>query len=138
MMDSCRLWARLVGLGVAVMVAVAATQLLTLGFETRPLISQATESALTDWVRRPPQPGAGILAAIAVVLGGIAALVGGLWPRRGPAAIVTRRADGWTRVDRKSLQAAIERRLRDRRPAKQGEDHGLPDRAHRPRHHLRR
>jgi hypothetical protein len=111
MLDSSRLWARIIGLGVAAIVAVAATQLLTLGFETEPLVSRTAVSTVTDWVRRPPQPGAGILAAIAVVLGGIAALLGGLWPRRGSAAIITRRRDGWTRIDRKSLQDAIERRL---------------------------
>ena len=111
MLDSTRRWARLIGLSVAATALVAATQLLTLGLETRPLISRSTLSTFTNWVERPPQPGAGILVAVAVVLAGVAALVGGLWPRRGPAAIVTRRRDGWTRIDRKSLEDAIERRL---------------------------
>lgn len=111
MLDAVRLWARIVGLCVAAASAVAATQFLTLGFETKPLMTTDTVATLTDWIRRPPMPGPGVLAAIALAVAGFAALAGTVWPRRGPSAITTRRRLGWTRIDRRSLEAAIQRRL---------------------------
>jgi hypothetical protein len=45
------------------------------------------------------------------VLAGLGALVGLLWPNPVPTAITTRRNDGWTRVDRRSLASAITRHL---------------------------
>lgn len=111
MLDISRLWARIVGLGVAVTVMVTATQLLSLGLQTTPLLSRATIDTITGPVLGTPSPGVGIMVAVALVGAGALALAGSLWPHRGPAALTTRRRSGWTRVDRRSLALAVRRHL---------------------------
>lgn len=111
MLDWTRVWARIVGLGVVATLAGAATQLLSIGFGMTPLVSEGNLRAIVDWILRSPQPGAGILIAVVLCVAGLAALLGALSPRRGPAAITIRRETGWTRIDRKSLAAAIQREL---------------------------
>jgi len=104
--------ARLANIVVAFLVALLATQLLSIGFEAAPPLSEGTIESTTDWIRRPPLAGAGILIGIILTTLGVVVLVGAFWPTRmSTPSITTRRRDGWTRLDRTSLTAAIDREL---------------------------
>jgi hypothetical protein len=103
-----------VGLAVAGIVLTAATQLLLHGFETDPMLSAGTVDSLADWIERRPREGAALLGGIALCLLGVA-LSWLAWTSRvdHQIAITTRRANGWTKVDRKTLAEALARRLED-------------------------
>ncbi len=103
---------RFLNVCVALIVALLAAQLLFIGFESEPLVSAQTLDSTTSWVERRPLAGAGILTGIGGVALGVAGLIGSLLPqKRTPASVTTRRQDGWTKLDRSSLEAAIERDL---------------------------
>lgn len=100
------------GLAAAAVVLVIAVQHLLLGFEATPLIGRDLLEDLTSWMRRRPPVGAGLLGGIVLVVGSA-----GLWwslvrsfgvDRR---VITVRGDDGWTKIDRPSLEEAIERHL---------------------------
>ena len=100
------------GLAVAVIVLMAATQLLLLSFETDPLISEERLADFTGWLENRPRAGIGMLAGIALValaitLGWAIIRTFGVDRR----VITTRREHGWTKLDRPTLEDAIERRL---------------------------
>ena len=96
----------------AAIVLMAATQLILVGFESTPLLSAERVDEIAAWLRRPPLPGAAMLAGIgltAIALGLFVALLSSFGPDR--SVITTRRRGGWTKLDRASLEEAIERRL---------------------------
>lgn len=101
-----------VGLAVASLVLAIAVQLLLLGFEATPLIGRGLLEDLTSWIRRRPRVGAGLLGGIGLVLCSV-----GLWWSLARSLGVDRRVitmrdhDGWTKLDRASLEDAIERHL---------------------------
>ena len=103
---------RVVGLGVAAIVLMAASQLLMLPFETDPLLPQNTIDSLGDWIRRRPLMGPGVLAGGALALLTISLVWA--WVRMlgtGRRVITTRHRKGWTKIDSATLEDAIERRL---------------------------
>ena len=111
-MNYRRLALRVLGLGVAALVLLAATQLLLLSFESDPLFSRSRIETFNDWVRGRPRPGPGILLGVA--LAGVSvwlawAVVKSLGTDR--RVITTRRRGGWTKLDRATLEDSIERRL---------------------------
>lgn len=107
-----RLVLRVLGLAVAAIVLMAATQLLLLSFETDPLFSENQVGDFTDWIERRPRVGGGILVGVALM----ALATALMWAiarsfgtdRR---VITTRRRGGWTKLDRPTIEDAIERRL---------------------------
>lgn len=103
---------RLLGLGVAAIVTIAATQLLLLSFEVSPLVDPDRVGSISEWIRDRPRTGVAVLSGIAICL---VALLLGWFVARGRrsnrSAVVTRRRDGSTRIDRRSLEASIERAL---------------------------
>ena len=113
--NTTKLWTvslRVIGLGVAAIVLMAATQLLMLSFETDPLLPQNTIDSLGDWIRRRPLMGPGILAGGALAL--LTIVLFWSWIRMlgtGRRVITTRHRKGWTKIDRATLEDAIERRL---------------------------
>jgi hypothetical protein len=103
--------ARLANIAVAAIFALVATQLLIIGFESEPPLAGTVES-ITDWIRRPPLAGAGALLGVLLTTLGVVVLAGAFWPLRlSTPSITTRRSDGWTRLDRSSLSAALDREL---------------------------
>jgi len=103
---------RIVGLVVAAIVLTGAAQLLLHGFETDPMFSAETVDGFADWIERRPREGAALLGGIALcILGAVLSWLG--WTSRvdHQIAITTRRANGWTKVDRKTLTDALARRL---------------------------
>jgi hypothetical protein len=103
---------RAAGLVVAAIVLIAATQFLLHGFETDPLLDAEIIADLSDWITRPPRQGAALLAGTALII--LAAGLGWLtWTTRAghQPVITTRRKNGWTKVDRKTLTSAVTRRL---------------------------
>jgi hypothetical protein len=103
---------RVLGLGVAVIVLMAATQLLALSFEVNPLISRDRLDDLSSWIRDRPRPGPGILGGVALAslaLWLVWAFVRSLGIDR--RVITTRRRAGWTKLERTTLEDAVERRL---------------------------
>ncbi len=107
-----RIALRLVGFGVAAIVLVAATQLLLLSFEADPLVSRQRLGDIVDWIQDRPSPGAAVLSGGALVLVG-SVLAVAIVRSRGPdrRVITTRRRGGWTKLDRATLEDAIEREL---------------------------
>ncbi len=103
---------RVLGLSVAAIVLMAATQLLLLSFETDPLFDRERVDSIAEWIRDRPRAGAAILVGIAlglIVLWLVwAALSSWGTDRR---VITTRRRGGWTKIDRATLEDAVERRL---------------------------
>jgi len=101
-----------IGLLVAAIVLMVAAQWLLLGLEYDPLIDRGQADDLTGWITGDTRKGAELLVGMAMIL---AALVIGwvLWQSRGVdrPVITTRRRRGWTKVDRRNLADAIERRL---------------------------
>ena len=109
-----RIVLRVLGLGVAAIVLVAATQLLLLGFEADPLLSRSRVDSFVRSIQDPVHPGPGILVGLALV--GLAALLLGVIVaslRTDRPVLTTRRRGGWTKIDRKTLADALERRLED-------------------------
>ncbi len=103
---------RLLGLIVAAIVLMAATQLLLLSFETDPLLDRERVDSIADWIRDRPRAGAGILIGGALgllVIWLVWAAISTLGTDR--RVITTRRRGGWTKVDRATLEDAVERRL---------------------------
>ena len=103
---------RVLGLSVAAIVLMAATQLLLLSFETDPLFSRERVDDIAGWIRDRPRVGAGMLVGVALgllALWLLWAIVSTLGTDR--PSITTRRRDGWTRIDRATLEDAIEREL---------------------------
>lgn len=103
---------RVIGLVVAGIVLLAAAQLLMLSFEVDPPLSRAAIEDLGEWVRGSPSTGTGIFVGIALML----LALGGMWTfgrmfGTGGRVLTTRRWRGWTRLDRGTLENAIERRL---------------------------
>lgn len=103
---------RAVGLVVAGIVLLAAAQLLMLSFEIDPPLSRAAIDDLGGWVRGSPSTGTGIFVGIALVL----LALGGAWKfgrmfGTGGRVLTTRRWRGWTKLDRVTLEDAIERQL---------------------------
>ena len=103
---------RVIGLVVAGIVLLAAAQLLLLSFEVDPPLSRAAVDDLDRWVRGSPSTGTGIFVGIALVL----LALGGMWKfgrTFGTAGrvLTTRRRRGWTKLDRITLEDAIERQL---------------------------
>ncbi|MCY3953820.1 MAG: hypothetical protein OXG69_14925 [bacterium] len=103
---------RAIGAVVAGIVLLAAAQLLMLSFEIDPPLSRGAVDDLTEWVRGSPSTGTGLFAGIALVL----LALGGLWQLvrtfgTGGRVLTTRRRRGWTKLDRITLEDAIERRL---------------------------
>ena len=103
---------RIVGIGVAVLILVAATQLLLLSFESDPLIGQDRASDIADWIEGRPSPGGAVLVGAGLVVMAIALFVAFCrsfgTDRR---VITTRKRNGWTKIDRTTLEDAFERRL---------------------------
>jgi len=97
---------------VAAIVVMAATQLLMLGFESSPLLTQGQVDSLTGWIDDRPHVATGLLAGIALVLVSIYLIVSIIrsmgTDRR---VITTRRRHGWTRFDCSTLEDAVERKL---------------------------
>ncbi len=114
-LKTTKLWTvslRVIGLGVAVIVLMAATQLLMLSFETDPLLAQNTIDSLGNWIRRRPLMGPGVLAGGALAL--LTVLLLWSWVRMfgtGRRVLTTRHWKGWTKIDRATLEDAMERRL---------------------------
>ncbi len=107
-----RLVPRLVGLGVAVIVLMAATQLLTLSVGSDPVLDRDDVDAVTRWIRGEHRGGADVLIGLALVAAGcwlVWVLIASL--RTDRKVLRTRRRDGWTRIDRRSLARSLERRL---------------------------
>jgi len=107
-----RLVLRALGLAVAAIVLVVATQLLMLSFDADPLVSRETVDDLVDWIGGDPSDGAAILVgvallALAVWLGWMAVSSAGTEQH----VITTRRRNGWTKIDRRTLGDSLERRL---------------------------
>ncbi len=103
---------RVVGVGVAALILVAATQLLLLSFETDPLISRGRLGDVVDWIESRPSPGAAVLvggALVVIALALLVAAVRSVGPDR--RVITTRRRHGWTKLDRATLEDAFERHL---------------------------
>lgn len=103
---------RAIGAVVAAIVLMAAMQLLMLSFEIDPLFSRETIDDLGGWVRGSPSTGTGIFVGIALVL----LALGGLWKfgrmfAAGRRVLTTRRRRGWTKLDRITLEDALERQL---------------------------
>ncbi len=103
---------RVLGLAVAAIALLAAVQMLLLSFETDPLIGRERADDIAGWIRDRPREGVGILVGIAlgVVVLWLAWAAGS---ERGPdrRTITTRRRSGWTKIDRATLEDAVERRL---------------------------
>ncbi|MCA1705971.1 MAG: hypothetical protein LC808_23000 [Actinobacteria bacterium] len=107
-----RLAPRLVGLCVAVIVLMAATQLLTLSVSSDPVLDREDVHAVTRWMRRAHNSGAEVLIGLALFAAGCWlawALVASLGIGR--KVLTSRRGDGWTRIDRRSLAESLERSL---------------------------
>lgn len=100
------------GVGVAAAVLAVATQLLLLSFETDPLVSSGRVDELTSWITGRQRAGVAMLAGIALValsLFAAWAFVRSFGTDR--RVITTRKRAGRTRLDRDTLEDAIERRL---------------------------
>lgn len=103
---------RFVGLCVAVIVLVAAAQMLTLSFGSDPVLDRVGVRAVTRWARRRPSGGAEVLLGLALVALGCwltLTLITSL--RTDRKVLTTRRGDGWTRIDRHTLADSLERSL---------------------------
>ena len=103
---------RAIGAVVAGIVLVVAAQLLMLCFEIDPPLSRAAIDDLGGWVRASPSTGTGIFVGLALAL----IALGGLWKfgrtlGTGRRVLTTRRWRGWTKLDRITLEHAIERQL---------------------------
>ncbi len=102
----------LLGLAVAAIVLMAATQLLLLSFETDPLLSRTWLDDITGWIRRPPRPGVAILAGLALAVASLGLIWSMVRSRSTDRRVMTtRRRAGWTKIDRPTLEDAIERHL---------------------------
>ena len=110
MHTSSRFLARLVGLVVAATLAVAATQLFAIGFETRPLFNDSSLTSIRSWITSRPAPATALLAGMAMAALAIAMFASISTGQTSPSVRIRRR-DGWTRVDRASLADSLERRL---------------------------
>ena len=101
-----------VGLAVALLFLVVAAQLILLGFEGSPLIGRALLDDVTSWMRRRPVVGAGLVAGMILIVSSV-----GLWWAIARSfgldrpVITVRTHEGWTKLDRPTLAAAIERDL---------------------------
>lgn len=103
---------RAIGLVVAGIVLLAAAQLLMLSFEIDPPLSRDAIDDLAGWVRGSPSTGTGIFVGIALVL----LALRGVWTfgrmfGTGGRVLTTRRRRGWTKLDRVTLEDAVERQL---------------------------
>lgn len=103
---------RVVGAVVAGIVLLGAAQLLTLSFEIDPPLSRAAVDDLGGWVQGSPSTGTGTFVGIALAL----LALGGFWTfgralGTGRRVLTTRRRRGWTKLDRVTLEDAIERHL---------------------------
>ena len=103
---------RIIGAAVAGIVLLAAAQLLMLSFEIDPPLSRGAVDDLTGWVQGSPSTGTGLFVGIALVL----LALGGLWKfgrslGTGGRVLTTRRWQGWTKLDRITLEDAFERQL---------------------------
>jgi len=110
MRNSSRLLARFVGLVLAATLAVAATQLFTIGFETSPLFSEVRLASFQDRVTSRPAPATEILLGAALSLLAVGVLAS-LFSSPNPPSLRSRNSNGWTSVDRTSLADSLQRRL---------------------------
>jgi len=103
---------RVLGATVAVIVLMAATQLLLLSFETDPLVSRGRIDDVVSWITGRPRTGVAMLSGIAllaVCLVAVLAFVRSFGTDR--RVLTTRRRGGWTKLDRGTLEDAIERHV---------------------------
>jgi hypothetical protein len=105
---------RLAGLTSAAAMLFAAAQLLLLSFEVDPVLNRSRLGTVVDWISDRPRPGPGILAGLALLV--LAAwlvwsFVKSFGPRQRAIRIARHDADGSTRVDVSTLEAAIERHV---------------------------
>ncbi len=96
----------------AVIVLVAATQMLTLSVASNPVLDRDDVHRVTRWMRDEHSGGAEVLIGLALV-------AAGCWlawtlvasSRTDRSVLRIRRGDGWTMIDRRSLADSLERSL---------------------------